>query len=81
MLSQDANPAEIAGMGYMSRGDDPRKRNWLRCATSEPPMPLVELGNRRAVEERQPMKFRERIRYDIVVPVDFTNPVHRLTRS
>lgn len=44
-------------------------------------MPLVELGNRRAVEERQPMKFRERIRYVIVVPVDLTNPVHRLTRS
>ena len=38
-------------------------------------MSMIELRNGCPVEERQPMKFNERIRNLVVLPADLANPV------
>jgi len=40
-------------------------------------MPLIEFWNWRTIEERQPVKLRERFRDVVVAPVNLANPVHR----
>lgn len=45
----------------------------------KPPVPLIKFGNGGGVEESQLMKFRERVRNIIVIPVDLANSIHSQT--
>jgi hypothetical protein len=76
MPPQHTDPTEIAGVARVGRGNDTRKGYRICRMTNEPPMAVIEFRNGGAIEERQTVEFRERIRDLIVMPVDFANPIH-----
>jgi hypothetical protein len=77
MPSHHADTTEIARIADMGRGNHARKSDRICRLANEPPMSEIEFRNRRAIEERKPMKLRESVRNLIVVSIDFAYPVHR----
>src|SRR5206468_10338823 len=76
MLAQHANPAKIARIEDVSGWNDTGEGDRLGSAKRKPPVPLIEFGNGSGVKECQLMKFRQRVRNVIIIPVDLANPIH-----
>ncbi|HVQ73752.1 MAG TPA: hypothetical protein VMT08_40240, partial [Bradyrhizobium sp.] len=75
MLAHHANAAKIAGIEDVGGRNDTGEGDRLGSAKGKPPVPLIKFGNGGGVEERQLMKFRERVCNIVVISVNLTNPI------
>src|SRR5579864_4384416 len=78
MAPQHSDTAEISRVLDVRRWNDPRKSYWQIILMRDPPMPPVKFRYRGAMEKRQMMKFRKRVRDFVIVPVNLAYPIHRL---
>ena len=77
MFLQDSNPAEISSVRRMQGGNHACKGDRQGLVVCKPPVPLIELRNRRAIKECKSVKVRKRIGNFVILPVNFANAVHR----
>ena len=76
MLPQHANATKIARIENMGGRNDPGEGDLLVSGKGKLPVPFIKFGNGGGVEESRLMKFRERVRNIIVIPVNLANPIH-----
>ncbi len=79
MLPQHSNTAKIARIENMGGRNDTGEGDRPGSVKGKPPVPLIKFGNGGGVKECQLMKFPERVRNIIVIPVNLANPIHRRT--
>lgn len=70
VLLQHSDPAEISCVEGSRRGNDACEGDRDRPVKSEPPMPLIEFRNGRAVKESQAVEVGERVGDFVVMPVN-----------
>lgn len=75
MPPHHANTAKIAGVKNVRRRSNTGEGNRPGPVERNPPVPLIKFGNGSGVEERQLMKFRQRISNIIVTPVNLANSI------